>query len=79
MEPLDRLTLLRSQIDALEAELRSCVAESRAGGASWSTIGERLGVTMQAAHRRFRERPADIENAPLSDPLFDALFHRTKE
>ena len=29
------------------------IADARAAGASWAEISERLGVTRQAAHKRF--------------------------
>jgi len=32
------------------------IADARADGASWSEISERLGVTRQAAHKRFTGR-----------------------
>ena len=39
------------------------IADARPAGASWAEISERLGVTRQAAHKRFsggrtRKRPA---------------------
>lgn len=76
---LDRLSLIQSQIDALAVERDRVVAEARTAGASWATIAQRLGVTKQAAHLRYRERPADVEQLPLSDPLFDPLFHSPKD
>jgi len=79
MPPLERISIIRSQIECLEAELPRVVAESRAAGASWAAIAERLGVSMQAAHQRFRERPKPVEDLPLSDPLFDPLFLAPKD
>jgi hypothetical protein len=43
--------VVRRGIDVLQAEL---VATARAEGASWSAIGDALGVTTQAAHQRFK-------------------------
>jgi hypothetical protein len=77
--PLERLCLIRSQIECLEEELLAVAAESRAAGASWREIGEALGVSMQAAQQRFGKRPKPIEDLPLSDPLFDPLFLAPKD
>lgn len=77
--PLDRLSLIQSQIDALAVERHRVVVEARTAGASWAAIAQRLGVTKQAAHRRFKERPADVEQLPLSDPLFGPLFQTPQD
>lgn len=66
--------MLQSQIVALQEELPRVVAECRAQGLSWAAIGERMGITAQGAQQRFGRRPATVEDAPLSDPLFDRLF-----
>lgn len=79
MNPLDRLSMVQSQIDALRAELPSLVAEARSQGKSWAAIGECLGVSPQAAHQRFGPRPNTIDGVPLSDPMFDAIFDRPKD
>ena len=58
--PLDRLTAaaVRSAELAAEADalIDHFVAEARAGGHSWTEIGERLGVTKQAVRERFVDR-----------------------
>ncbi|MEB3061185.1 hypothetical protein [[Mycobacterium] zoologicum] len=41
--------------DAATDALRHAVAEARANGESWGTIGMVLGVSRQAAQQRFRE------------------------
>ncbi len=50
-------------LDQARAELRQAVKAVRAGGASWRSVGEALGITGQAAHKRFdpraRQRHAD--------------------
>jgi hypothetical protein len=76
-DPLERLSLVQSQIEALGEELPRLVAQSRAAGASWAAIAQRLGVTTQAVHQRFGPRPKSIED--LSDPLFDPLFQSPKD
>jgi hypothetical protein len=78
-DPLDRLSLVQSQIECLGEELSRLVAESRAAGASWAAIAQRLGTSRQAAQQRFGPRPKSIEDLPLSDPLFDPLFLPPKD
>lgn len=41
--------------EAATADLRRAVAQARANGESWGTIGMVLGVSRQAAQQRFRE------------------------
>lgn len=41
--------------DIAADDLRRAVAEARANGESWGTIGMVLGVTRQAAQQRFRD------------------------
>lgn len=45
-----RATLARAEVAELEA---AAVREARSAGASWSEIGDALGVTKQAAQMRF--------------------------
>jgi DNA-directed RNA polymerase specialized sigma24 family protein len=77
--PLERLSAIRSQIECLEGELPSVVAEARAAGASWPAIAQRLGVSKQAVHKRFGPGRRDVATLPLSDPLFDPLFMSPQE
>lgn len=41
--------------DTAAENLRQAVAEARANGESWGTIGMALGVSRQAAQQRFRD------------------------
>jgi hypothetical protein len=41
--------------DAAVGDLRAAVAQARANGESWGTIGMVLGVSRQAAQQRFRD------------------------
>ena len=47
---LEDLEVLEAFVDDYS---RARVADARAAGASWSDIANRLGVTRQAAHKRF--------------------------
>src|SRR5471030_2157266 len=60
--------------EAAEAAVDHFVAAARATGLSWTAIGERLGVSKQAARQKFSSRlgisggPA-TEPAPLAPPV----------
>lgn len=41
------------EIVAAEARIANCVQQLRAAGASWGVIGQMLGVTRAAAHKRW--------------------------
>lgn len=45
---------------AADAMVDHFVAAAREGGASWTEIGERLGVTRQAARQRYSSRAIDV-------------------
>jgi hypothetical protein len=52
----DPLTALTAALEwAVEAEehLNRAVTAARAAGATWADIGDALGITRQAAHKRF--------------------------
>lgn len=42
--------------EAAEQQLEAAIAEARAAGDSWETIGVVLGTSKQAAHRKFAAR-----------------------
>lgn len=53
-DPVGRaLTAARELAERLDWVLLSLVGEARAGGASWEDVGAALGVSKQAAHKRF--------------------------
>lgn len=41
------------ELAACQQDVRQAVTTARAAGASWSTIGQALGVTKQAAQQRY--------------------------
>ena len=76
---LDALTDVRRRQADLRTEERSLVAQARRDGHSWGAIAQAMGISPQACHRRYRERGPEVENLPLSDPLFDPLFSHNPE
>jgi hypothetical protein len=52
---LRRLIAAQKGMDAAEKELRAAVREAHEYGLSWAAIGGFLGVSKQAAHRRFAQ------------------------
>lgn len=51
-DALARLTTLGELAAAVDAEIRS-VARTAVTGATWQEVGDALGVSRQAAHKRF--------------------------
>jgi hypothetical protein len=49
-----RVETLAVRLAALEAQRDAAVAVALEAGATWAEIGGALGVSAQAAHRRFR-------------------------
>lgn len=76
---LSYLAYSQRKLRDLQESIRAQVARARKEGESWAAIGAALGISPQAAHKRFSERPADIEEVPLSDPLFDVLFETKQQ
>lgn len=81
-DPLARLdaavtvgTALADQADHL---LDHFVAESRQAGHSWTAIGERLGVTKQAARQRFAGRTETLALAVEPRPRLRACLARAE-
>jgi len=74
----DRITRRRHELaDAVElratadASIARAVAGLRRDGVSWTTIAHELGVTKQAAQRRFGQRTLTVKRPPDDTPLFD--------
>ncbi|MBV9606966.1 MAG: hypothetical protein JO027_17770 [Solirubrobacterales bacterium] len=63
---LRALTALRQELDATEPEL---VLRALQDGASWSQIARALGITKQAAHRKYRYLFEHAINVPPSAKL----------
>jgi hypothetical protein len=55
-EPLDLVADVPIVEEFVDDLAHARIADARASGASWAEISERLGVTRQAAHKRFGGR-----------------------
>ncbi|MGH8995479.1 MAG: hypothetical protein ACRDYB_05535 [Acidimicrobiales bacterium] len=51
---LERVAELTARITGLEADREVAVADAMAAGATWVEIGQAIGVSAQAAHKRYR-------------------------
>lgn len=71
---LERLSALQSQIRECLEEISTAALQAHSEGSSWLEIGTALGISKQAAHKRFAPRKVPFEELPLSDPLFGPLF-----
>jgi DNA invertase Pin-like site-specific DNA recombinase len=61
LRALDELHVLRADLDRLEREL---VGRAFCAGASFAAVARALGISRQAAHRRYRNaHPAAVETA----------------
>lgn len=52
---LRRIAAARTAVERAERELRDAVLAAHRAGDSWTVIGMYLGVSKQAAHRRFAQ------------------------
>jgi transposase-like protein len=52
--PLETVNVLTARITTLEADRETAIALAVTAGATWAEIGRALGVTAQAAHKRYR-------------------------
>jgi transposase-like protein len=52
--PLEKIEALTVRLAEMEADRERAVAAAMQRGATWAEIGEALGVTAQAAHKRYR-------------------------
>jgi hypothetical protein len=55
-EPLKELGAIRKQLRELDQREHYWVLRARAQGTSWEAIAAVLGVSKQAAHRKYRHR-----------------------
>jgi transposase-like protein len=51
---LETVAALTGRIGGLQQQREQAIARALAAGATWAEIGRALGVTAQAAHKRYR-------------------------
>lgn len=73
---LSTLTDLRRELDELE---RVQVARALQGGASYADVALPLGISRQAAHRRYRDLAAPPQQRPTLSPEARAALIRARE
>jgi hypothetical protein len=54
---LNEIEAMNNVLAGAEIDLHVAVAEARRAGVAWSSIGDRLGVSKQAAQQRFGVQP----------------------
>ncbi len=52
--PTEKIRTLTARIGELEAQRERAVVSAMTAGITWAEIGDALGVTAQAAHKRYR-------------------------
>lgn len=68
LERLATAVLVSEEVTALaDALLNHFVQEARENGASWSQVGDALGVTKQGAQQRFCVRPSELRLGKLRE------------
>jgi DNA invertase Pin-like site-specific DNA recombinase len=60
-DPLDALADLEILDSFVDDYAQARIDDARAAGASWAQIAERLGVSRQAAHKRFGKKRGGLE------------------
>ena len=73
-DPAAALETLRELREELVTFERSRVAEALRSGSSFSSVAKAMGISRQAAHRRYRDlAPGTVEPLPLSSQARQAL------
>ena len=78
---MDPILRAQEEIDKAKAQLHAAVQQARAAGRTWADIGEVLGISRQAAFKRFGEviNPADgqrITGVPVSMTAIQQLTEK---
>jgi hypothetical protein len=66
-DPLAELADVTGQLGELRARQDALVAAARAAGATWADVAEALGVSVQAAHKRYRDITLDRDGRAWKD------------
>jgi hypothetical protein len=69
--PIDRLSLAAALRVAAELRVKKEIARCRGAGLSWAEIGAALGVSGQAAHRRYQKASAPLDPEDFLDLALD--------
>lgn len=82
-DPLDRLELAcstaRELTEVADQLITYFVNEARDAGLSWTQIGERMGVTKQAARKRFVPSDIPAEPSVLRERIYGRYTGRAKQ
>ncbi len=77
--PLDPVAEAAARLEVARRDLQQAVDGARAEGASWADVGRTLGISRQAAFKRFG-RPRDPRNgAPMTTRSLDHVPDLTEE
>lgn len=61
-----RIVAAQAELERAQAGLREAVAQTRVAGYSWAVVGAALGISRQAAHKRFVASAGAPGKAPAS-------------
>lgn len=61
---LNKIKSVHDEQRRLEQDLNDLVLEAHRGSIPWERIGKKLGVTRQAAHRKYSKLEKERENQP---------------
>jgi hypothetical protein len=77
--PLEKIEALMARIGELEAARERAVAAAMDAGATWAEMGEALGVSAQAAHKRYRWlRYSSVTDECWYEPPLAGVGHRAR-
>lgn len=67
-DPLAELAGITGQLGELRARRDALVVVARDAGASWAQVADALGVSAQAAHKRYRDVRLDLTGRAWKEP-----------
>jgi hypothetical protein len=73
-----KLDRARQKVAVADADLRAAVTQARRAGASWSDVGEVLGVTRQSAQQRFGRVTVPLDQEPEPEPPAPTLTRQQR-
>jgi hypothetical protein len=66
---MDPIAAAQAEVDRARDALRRAVRQARSDGRTWADIGETLGMTRQAAYKRFGQTTHPVTGAPTTGAL----------